>query len=413
MDSRIWKKNMFTLWTGQFIAIAGLTVMVPLLPFYIADLAGKNDSANHWWMGLCLAAPAMTMFIFSPVWGRIGDRWGRKWMVVRALIGLAISLLLMGLAQTPWQLLLCRLLQGAFGGVVDASAAFASSEAPQGKNGKTLGNLHSATAAGSFIGPLLGGILADFCGYRTLFLVMAMLTGLCSCLAAWMLTERSGCSSGSKSEANHSVPTAFASLFRCKETRSFILAGICVQSGIYGLTVIFAPYIQSLAGENHHSATWVGTLQAVTWLSTMVASPWWGKQNDCKSVRVNFFLASLCCGISICLQVIPHSIAWLIPLRMIQGMCFAALLPSVYLQVSRCSGDQDRSTKMGLTNSCLTGGQMIGSLFGAGLTNWFPLSTVMIGMGSLFVLGACLVVIKREVGFKERDRFPFNSHTAN
>ncbi|SEN05350.1 MFS transporter [Lihuaxuella thermophila] len=412
MDYRIWKQNMVTLWTGQFVATAGLTVMVPLLPFYIADLAGTNDSFNHWWMGLCLAAPAITMFIFSPVWGRIGDHWGRKWMVVRALIGLAVSLLLMGFAQTPLQLFLCRLLQGAFGGVVDASAAFASSEAPQGKNGKILGNLHSATAAGSFIGPLLGGILADFCGYRTLFMVMAVLTGLCSCLAAWMLTERKGYASGVQSKGNPSIAAALVALFQNRETRAFILAGICAQSGIYGLTVIFAPYIQSLAGETPYTATWVGTLQAVTWLSTMVAAPWWGKQNDCKSVQINFFVAAFGCGISICLQVIPHAVGWLIPLRMIQGMCFAALLPSVYLQVSRCSGDRDRSTKIGLTNSCLTGGQMIGSLVGAGLTGWLPLPAVMICMGILFILGACLAVTRREVPFKEHNPFRVTSHTS-
>lgn len=411
MNTRVWRQNFLTLWSGQFIAIAGLTVMVPLLPFYIEELSGKSDPTNYWWMGLCLAAPAITMFIFSPVWGSMGDRRGRKWMVVRALIGLAICLILMSFAQTPWQLFLCRLLQGAFGGVVDASASFISSEAPPEKNGKALGNLHSATAAGSFIGPLIGGILADICGYRFLFVVMAILTGISACVAAWKLTETHKPCRKDKANKNLYIKDVFVSLLQAKETRVFILAGICVQSGIYGLTVVFAPYIDSLSGTNHHSATWVGVLQAVTWLSTMLASPWWGKQNDSKPVRINFFLAALGCGISIYLQAFVHSILWLIPLRMIQGLCFAALLPSVLYQVSQHSDDQNRSTKMSLTNSCLVGGQIIGSLLGAGLNGFLSLPAVLITMGSLFLLGACLVVMNREIGLKVK-RYPFTSQSV-
>lgn len=408
MNTQAWRKNFVTLWTGQFIAIAGLTVMVPLLPFYIEELAGKSGSTNYWWMGLCLAAPAITMFIFSPIWGSIGDRWGRKWMVVRALAGLTICLILMVFAQTPWQLFLCRLLQGAFGGVVDSSASFISAEAPPEKNGKALGSLHSATAAGSFVGPLIGGVLADICGYHVLFIVMAILTGISSCVAAWQLTETHKPNKKSQANKNLIIKDAVLSLFQAKETRAFILAGICVQSGIYGLTVIFAPYIDSMVGENQHSATWVGILQAVTWLSTMLASPWWGKQNDSKPVRFNFFLAALGCGISIYLQAMVPSILWLIPLRMIQGLCFAALLPSVLYQVSQYSNDQNRSTKIGLTNSCLVGGQIIGSLLGAGLNSLVSLSAVLVIMGSLFLLGACLVVMNREMGLKVK-RYPFTS----
>ncbi|MFC7439774.1 MFS transporter [Laceyella putida] len=408
MDGHMWKRNFVTLWSGQFISTAGLTVMVPLLPFYLGELGGQAHF-QHGWMGLCLAAPAITMFIFSPIWGRIGDRIGRKMMVVRALLGLAFSLLLMGFAQTPWQLFLCRLLQGAFGGVVDASAAFASSEAPQGKNGKTLGSLHSATAAGSFVGPLMGGILADFYGYRTLFMAMAILTGLSSCLAACLLRESKGAPSSAQEARCDSIFTAFLSLVQTKETLVFILAGICVQSGIYGLTVIFAPYVQSMTGDANHAATWVGILQAVTWLSTMVASPWWGKQNDHKPVRMNFFVAALGCGVSIWLQMLSPSAVWLIPLRMVQGLCFAALLPSVYFQVSRSSRHQDRGTNIGLTNSCLVGGQILGSLFGAGLTSVLPLPTVLFCMGSLFVLGACVVVINKPTGSGGSFHLPFFS----
>lgn len=141
------RRNFRVLWATQFISTAGLTVAVPLLPFYLETL-GVFGGENHWWTGLCLSAPAITLFLASPLWGKVGDRWGRKWMVVRAVFGLSASMILMGFAQTAWHLLLFRLIQGAFGGVVDAAAAFASSEAPAEKQGRTFGSFQGATAAG-------------------------------------------------------------------------------------------------------------------------------------------------------------------------------------------------------------------------------------------------------------------------
>lgn len=99
----VWMTNFIILWSGQFLAIAGLTVIVPLLTFYVEELGAGDPQTVQLWSDLALAAPAISLGIASPLWGKLGDRWGRKWMVVRATFGLGISLCLMGLAQTPWQ----------------------------------------------------------------------------------------------------------------------------------------------------------------------------------------------------------------------------------------------------------------------------------------------------------------------
>lgn len=99
----IWRTNLRVLWSGQFFAIAGLTVMVPLLPFYLEQLGASDPQSVRFWTGLALAAPALSLGLASPFWGKLGDRWGRKWMVVRALFGLGLSLCGMALVQTPLQ----------------------------------------------------------------------------------------------------------------------------------------------------------------------------------------------------------------------------------------------------------------------------------------------------------------------
>ena len=115
IEQSIWRSNFRVLWLSQFIAIAGLTVLVPLLPIYMASLQNLSVVEIQLWSGIAIAAPAVTTMIASPIWGKLGDKISRKWMVLRALLGLAICLFLMALCTTPLQFVIVRLLQGLFG----------------------------------------------------------------------------------------------------------------------------------------------------------------------------------------------------------------------------------------------------------------------------------------------------------
>ncbi|MFC4766597.1 MFS transporter [Effusibacillus consociatus] len=374
------------LWSGQFLAIAGLTVMVPLLPFYLNELGAVHTAENRLWSGLSLAAPAITFCLVSPIWGRIGDRWGRKWMVVRALFGLAISLILMGLSQTPLQFFLCRLLQGAFGGVVDAASAYAAAETTEGDRGRILGILQSATAAGSLAGPVIGGIMADFIGFRSLLCSIGILTGVSGLVAARVLRE----STRSESAECPKTPVyrVFVDLLSNSRLRPFLIAGICSQIGIFGFVIVFGPHVEGLNGTADYAPTWVGVLQAIAWGAGLVGAPWWGMLNDRSKIERNFFMAIAGCGVSIVLQSIPEHAAWLIPLRILQGFCFSAILQSIILAVTKESKEENTGERVGAANSILVFGQIVGSLLGALLGGFLPTQWIIVIMGCLFLIGA-------------------------
>lgn len=392
MTGKVWRRNFWILWMGQFVATAGLTVMVPLLPLYMEELGARGAEANRWWTGICLAAPAVTLFLASPLWGRIGDQWGRKWMVVRALFGLSVCMGLMGAAQSPVQFLLFRLLQGVCGGVVDAAAAFVGSDAPEHRHGRVLGHLQSATAAGSLFGPLIGGLLADGWGTRPLYWLMAGLTAACGWLAALGLKEPRPSPGRSKRSPSLPIPDVFLALMGRPRLRAVILAGVCANAGVFGVVVVFAPWVRELAGTGGAAATWVGVLQAVTWGATVLGAPWWGRRNE-RSVRIerHFFWASLGCGVSVILQLIPRDPLWLLPLRILQGFCFSALAQTVFLKVTRNTEEAIRGTAIGMTNSFLVLGQVAGSLSAAFLGARFPTEGVFLLMGGWFLAAALLV----------------------
>lgn len=275
--------------------------------------------------------------------------------------------------------------------MVDAAAAFSGAEAPPEQRGVVLGRLQSAVAAGSLVGPLIGGILIRIWGFRPLLLTMGVLTGMCAIAACFFLQESQHPPSVSTTQI--SITRTFKTLLREPKTRAFILAGICAKVGIFGLVTVFAPFVKELvnAPTSTAAAMWVGLLQAVTWSATFIGSGWWGKQNDRKSVEWNYIFASLLCGVSVILQGLVHQIEWVFVLRVLQGFCFSALDQSVFLMVVKSSTQENQGVRIGATNSYLTLGQIFGSFSGGILASLLNIEGIFLAIGSVFALGSCLV----------------------
>jgi MFS family permease len=133
-----WKKNLYSLWCAQFIAALGLNLVAPFLPFYLRELGISGDKSIKIWSGVAYAAPFVVSAFMQPLWGILGDRYGRKIMIVRAMMGLALANIFMGLAQSAPQFVLCRLLQGFLSGFIAPSLALMASSSPPEKTGYAL-----------------------------------------------------------------------------------------------------------------------------------------------------------------------------------------------------------------------------------------------------------------------------------
>lgn len=385
------------LWFGQFAAVAGLTVVVPLMPFYLAGL-GVAAGDVPLWTGVALAAPAVTQLVSAPLWGRVGDRCGHKAMVVRAHVGLGAAVGLMALATTPAAFLACRLFQGAFGGVLGATASYATSLAADERRGRTLGSLTSATAAGALVGPLLGSVLAGVAGYPTLFACVAALLAASSTLAVVVLpaTRRTRRPDPAR------LRGVIGQLVRTPDSAALLLAGMAGQAAIFALVVVFAPQVQRITASLAVATIWVGVLQAVTWAGSLAGGPWWGRRNDHADPRGGFTLAAVLCGVAVTLQAVPVSPGLIVPLRLVQGFCFAAFTQSVLHTVTRVARPQDRGTAIGVGTGVLDLGQVAGPLLGALAAATLPLPAVFVVIGAL--LGLCAVTAAR--GWRCRGTVP-------
>jgi DHA1 family multidrug resistance protein-like MFS transporter len=166
-----WRRNLAALWFAEFMAIFGFSFAFPFLSIFIhQNLGVPKGSQLDLWTAATASVSGLSMAIASPIWGVLGDRYGRKPMLIRSMVGGAITVGLIYFARSPTELLVLRLLQGATSGTVAAATALVAAETPRNRVGWALGVVTSAVALGSAIGPVVGGLAAALLGLRLMFL---------------------------------------------------------------------------------------------------------------------------------------------------------------------------------------------------------------------------------------------------
>jgi len=92
-----WKTNLVVIWISQLLSIAGFFFALPFGPYYIQELGVHDPAKIKFWVALFGAGPPLSLAVFSPIWGTLADRYGRRLMLLRANLGGAIILSLMGI----------------------------------------------------------------------------------------------------------------------------------------------------------------------------------------------------------------------------------------------------------------------------------------------------------------------------
>ena len=171
-----WKKNLFFLWISQLFVMSGLSAAMPFIPLFIKY---KFNIVEEGKLGVAISL--FTFFglisfgIMAPVWGMLADKYGRKIMLFRASFMNAAIFPLMAFAPNLFVLILIRAVASAFSGTTTAAQALIVSTTPEDKQGFALSVLSTAVWSGNMIGYVLGGILVNYFGFTTAFLLCSIL----------------------------------------------------------------------------------------------------------------------------------------------------------------------------------------------------------------------------------------------
>jgi MFS family permease len=159
--------------TAGFIGFTGFTLVMPFLPLYIAELGTTDVGEIALWTGLTLGATPAVTAISAPLWGRVGDRYGSKLLVLRSLTAFILTKAGMAFVTAPWQLFALRALLGVFAGYGALTISMAAQSVPRDRMAQAIGTVQTGHRLGPALGPAIGGLLAPTVGLRNSFLVAA------------------------------------------------------------------------------------------------------------------------------------------------------------------------------------------------------------------------------------------------
>ncbi|MFK4790880.1 MFS transporter [Microbacterium sp. ZW T5_56] len=158
-DSARAKRAWIMLVVLTMLTTAGMTVVLPVLPFVVLQyVANENDLAL--WVGVLEAVNGLCAFLVAPFLGRLSDRFGRRPVIIVASFGAAIGMTLFGIGGALWVLLLARVIQGVTAGDLPALFAYLADITPPEKRAQRFGLLGALSGIGTMVGPAVGGLLA-------------------------------------------------------------------------------------------------------------------------------------------------------------------------------------------------------------------------------------------------------------
>ncbi|QBF88930.1 MFS transporter [Leclercia adecarboxylata] len=361
-----WKVNLISVWFGCFFTGLAISQILPFLPLYVSQLGVSSHEALSMWSGLTFSVTFLVSAIVSPMWGSLADRKGRKLMLLRASLGMAIAILLQDFATNVWQLFLLRALMGLTSGYIPNAMALVASQVPRERSGWAISTLSTAQISGVIGGPLMGGFLADHVGLRAVFLITAVLLVI-SFLVTLFLIKEGARPSVSKAE-RLSGKAVFASLPYPWLMISLFVTTMVIQLCNGSVGPILALFIQSMAPESSNIAFLSGMIAAVPGISALMSAPRLGKLGD-RIGTGRILMATLVVAVvlffAMSFVTTPFQLG---VLRFLLGFADGAMLPAVQTLLIKYSSDRVTGRIFGYNQSFMYLGNVAGPLMGAAVS---------------------------------------------
>lgn len=379
-----WKVNLISVWFGCFFTGLAISQILPFLPLYVSQLGVSSHEALSMWSGLTFSITFLVSAIVSPMWGSLADRKGRKLMLLRASLGMAIAILLQAYATNVWQLFLLRGLMGLTSGYIPNAMALVASQVPRERSGWAISTLSTAQISGVIGGPLMGGFLADHVGLRAVFFITALLL-MVSFLVTFFLIKEGVRPTISKAE-RLSGKAVFATLPYPGLMISLFVTTMVIQLCNGSIGPILTLFIKSMAPDSNNIAFLSGMIAAVPGVSALMSAPKLGKLGD-RIGTARILMATLVFAVVLFFAMsFVTSPFQLGVLRFLLGFADGAMLPAVQTLLVKYSSDQVTGRIFGYNQSFMYLGNVIGPLIGASVS-------AMAGFRWVFAATAVVVLL--------------------
>ena len=394
-----WRRNLAALWLAEFTAILGFSFAFPFLPLFLhRELHIPNGPELSFWTGITGGATGFALALTSPIWGRLADRYGRKPMLVRAMIGGGISVGLMGLAQSALQLTVLRGVQGASSGTVAAATALVATETPAPHLAWALGILSSAISLGSAVGPAAGGLAANLIGLRAIFLGGGALLLVAAIPVLLVVRETP------RRTLRTAQPHTMEVLRMARAGTIGALAVLMVAQGLlqtsYGAAqqLVVLRLLELTGAKDAQSLT--GITFAAAGIATALASVTYWRLLRRSNYRTVLTIGALLLGLALFGSAAAATVPFVITTFVIASFFSGALIPAFGAMIGLESPSMVQATVFGVGSSAISLGFGLGPLLGGFVAS---AAGVQVGLVVAAVLALILAVL---VGVGAREPRP-------
>lgn len=386
----IWKRNLRVLSVSVFFAGMGFSEIMPFLSLYIATLGHYSYKQLNFYSGIVFSVMYVVSAITSPYWGKLADQKGRKLMVLRASLGMAIVIAAMGAVQNVWELMILRMLQGVFAGFVSNANALIATETPKKQAGAALGTMASGVTGGTLLGPLMGGALASMFSYRMTFFITGLILLLIFFACLFFVHEE-----GFVPVTDKKLDKASGVIHALDQPRvifGLLITTMIIQAANNSINPIISLFIKELMHGGHGVTLVAGIVAALPGISTMVAAPLLGRLGDnigTHKILIFGFLLQIACFIPSAFVTNPWQLGIL---RFIIGIGNASLFPQVQTLLTKNTPSMLTGRIFSWNQSFMYIGNIFGPLIGGSVAGLWDYAQVFLSTAGLVFINMILFI---------------------
>lgn len=386
------QKNLFVCWFGVFTTSMGLSQLVPILPLYIRELGVNEYDKVAFYSGLSFGITSLLLAFFAPLWGQLSTRFGCKIMLLRASFGMAVLTLLLAFVNNVEQIIWLRALTGLISGFISTAVILVATIAPKEKTAWALGLLSTASVSGNLIGPLFGGLFAEFVGIRATFICIAFLLFISFLTILFFIKEE-------KINAKKTQQESFSKLNLGFLFMLFMITFI-VQVSFNAVVPIMTLFVEQIHHSDSYIAFYTGLVVAASGLSNIIFAAKIGKMADSIGAQKVIIFSLLFCGVMFYLQSIASDIFTLIILRLLLGLALGGLIPCVSALFKKNVSQAKLGLVFGFNQSAFALGNFIGATGGGFIAGALSIEAVFHIAGALLIVFAFLFLIFYKKSFE-------------
>lgn len=383
-DHPYWQRNLAVCLIGSFTTIVAMTLLLPFLPLYVEELGVSDPAAIAQWSGIAYGATFFAAALVAPLWGRLADRYGRKAMLVRASLGMAVAMSLIGMATSVWELVGLRLFAGLAGGYASGSTILVATQTPKHRSGWALGMLATGIMAGNLVGPLIGGGLPPIIGIRNTFWLAGGVIFVTFLATVFLIKEDRRSDHAKKAGSSG----GWAAIPDKRPIIAMLATGLLLMLANMSIEPIITIYVAQLVDDRSSITMVSGIVMSAAALGSILSAARLGRLAD----RVGHWNVIIGALAAAALLLIPQAFVtdgWqLILLRFLMGLALGGLLPCVASVIRHNVPDHAAGSILGYSTSAQYAGQVVGPLLGGFVGGHVGMQAVFLGTSVLMALGA-------------------------